>query len=98
MKTSTLSRELLYLLIFTGIVLTMPLWLAPLGAGYPDLLQRFAIYGIFALGFNILFGMTGYLSFGHAAFLGVGSYAAVWAFKLLTMNAIPAVIFGVIVA
>ena len=65
----------------------MPLWLAPIGAGYPDLLQRFAIYGIFAIGFNILFGLTGYLSFGHAAFLGVGSYATMWSFKLLTMNA-----------
>ena len=62
----------------------MPIWLAPIGAGYPDLLQRFAIFGIFAIGFNILFGLTGYLSFGHAAFLGVGSYAAVWSFKLLT--------------
>ena len=46
-------------------------------------MQRFAIFGIFAIGFNILFGLTGYLSFGHAAFLGVGSYAAVWMFKLL---------------
>src|SRR5690606_30722855 len=42
--------------------------------------------------------MTGYLSFGHAAFLGVGSYAAVWSFKLLTMSVIPAVIFAVIIA
>ena len=67
----------------------------PIGAAYPDLLQKFAIYGIFAIGFNILFGLTGYLSFGHAAFLGVGSYAAVWSFKLLTMNVVPAVIFGV---
>ena len=57
---------------------------APLGAAYPDLLQKFAIYGIFAIGFNILFGLTGYLRFGHAAFLGVGSYTAVWSFKLLT--------------
>ena len=50
--------------------------LAQFNAGYPDLMQRFAIFGIFAIGFNILFGLTGYLSFGHAAFLGVGSYAA----------------------
>ena len=57
-----------------------PVILAPFGAAYPDLLQRFAIYGIFAIGFNILFGLTGYLSFGHAAFLGAGSYAAVWMF------------------
>ncbi len=91
-------RDLLTMTLFTAVVLTMPFWLDPIGANYPDLLQRFVIYGIFAMGFNILFGLTGYLSFGHAAFLGVGSYAAVWSFKLLTMNVIPAVIFGVLVA
>ncbi len=72
--------------------------LAQFNAGYPDLMQRFAIFGIFAIGFNILFGLTGYLSFGHAAFLGVGSYAAVWSFKLLAMNVLPAIVFAVIVA
>jgi ABC-type branched-subunit amino acid transport system permease subunit len=55
-------------------------------------MQRFVIFGIFAIGFNILFGLTGYLSFGHAAFLGVGSYAGVWMMKLLTMNVMPAII------
>lgn len=72
--------------------------LAQFNAGYPDLMQRFVIFGIFAIGFNILFGLTGYLSFGHAAFLGVGSYSAVWMFKLLSMNVIPAIILSVIVA
>ncbi len=46
------------------------------------------IFGIFAIGFNLLFGLTGYLSFGHAAFLGVGSYAVVWMYKLLDYNII----------
>lgn len=82
--------------VFTVVVLTMPLWLSVIGAAYPDLLQKFAIFGIFAIGYNILFGLTGYLSFGHAVFLGIGSYTAVWSFKLLTMNVIPAVIFGTI--
>ncbi|MBO9467013.1 leucine/isoleucine/valine transporter permease subunit [Pelagimonas phthalicica] len=72
--------------------------MAQFNAGYPDLMQRFAIFGIFAIGFNILFGLTGYLSFGHAAFLGVGSYAAVWMFKLLSMNVIPAIILAVIIS
>ncbi|MYM54663.1 branched-chain amino acid ABC transporter permease [Thalassovita mangrovi] len=72
--------------------------LAQFNAGYPDLMQRFVIFGIFAIGFNILFGLTGYLSFGHAAFLGVGSYSAVWMFKLLSMNIIPAIILSVIIA
>ncbi len=98
MTMTTLKQDLLYLAIFTALVLTMPFWLDPIGANYPDLLQKFAIYGIFALGFNILFGLTGYLSFGHAVFLGVGSYAAVWSFKLLTMNVIPAVLFGILVS
>lgn len=91
-------KDALLLIVFAAVVLTMPIWLKPIGAAYPDLMQRFAIYGLFAIGFNILFGLTGYLSFGHAAFLGVGSYAAVWSFKLLTMNVLPAVIFGVIAA
>ncbi|MEO0894416.1 MAG: branched-chain amino acid ABC transporter permease [Pseudomonadota bacterium] len=72
--------------------------LAQFNAGYPDLMQRFVIFGIFAIGFNILFGLTGYLSFGHAAFLGVGSYGAIWMMKLVTLNVIPAIIMGVIVA
>ena len=70
--------------------------LAQFNAGYPDLMQRFVIFGIFAIGFNILFGLTGYLSFGHAAFLGVGSYAAIWMMKLLTMNVIPAIIMSIV--
>ncbi|MBR9653437.1 branched-chain amino acid ABC transporter permease [Thalassovita aquimarina] len=72
--------------------------LAQFNAGYPDLMQRFVIFGIFAIGFNILFGLTGYLSFGHAAFLGVGSYSAVWMFKLLSMNIIPAIVLSVAIA
>ncbi len=86
------------MIAFTAVVMTAPIWLAPIGASYPDLLQKFAIFGIFAIGFNILFGLTGYLSFGHAAFLGVGSYTAVWSFKLLSMNVLPAIIFAVVVA
>jgi len=95
MKIFGLKRkDLLLFVVFSAVVLTSRYLFAPFGAGYPDLLQKFAIYGIFALGFNILFGLTGYLSFGHAAFLGVGSYTAVWTFKLLSMNPVPAIILA----
>lgn len=96
-KSSAISDWILFF-GFSAAVLTMPIWLAPLGADYPDLMQRFAIFGLFAIGFNILFGLTGYLSFGHAAFLGIGSYTAVWSFKLLTMNVLPAVMLSILVA
>ena len=90
------KTDLLLLVCFAAAVFAGPVILAPLGAGYPDLLQKFAIFGIFAIGYNILFGLTGYLSFGHAAFLGVGSYTAVWTFKLVSMNPIPAIILATI--
>ncbi|ASJ70271.1 branched-chain amino acid ABC transporter permease [Granulosicoccus antarcticus] len=96
-KISATSDWVLFI-VFAAVILSMPVWLAPFGANYPDLMQKFAIFGVFAIGFNILFGLTGYLSFGHAAFLGVGSYTAVWSFKLLTMNVLPAVILSVVVA
>ena len=98
MKAPTIKNDIFVMLIFSVVILTMPVWLEPLGASYPDLLQKFAIFGIFAVGYNILFGLTGYLSFGHAAFLGIGSYTAVWSFKLLTMNILPAIIFSVLLS
>lgn len=93
---NTLEKQDRWMLLgFALVVLAGPLLLKPFGAGYPDLLQKFCIFGIFAIGYNILFGLTGYLSFGHAVFLGLGSYTAVWSFKLLSMNVVPAIILGV---
>ena len=98
MTKSSATSDWILIVAFAAVVLTMPIWLAPFGANYPDLMQKFAIFGVFAIGFNILFGLTGYLSFGHAAFLGVGSYTAVWSFKLLTMNVLPAVALSILMA
>ncbi len=92
------KNNLSIMLVFSAVVLTAPIWLTPFGANYPDLLQKFAIFGLFAIGFNILFGLTGYLSFGHAAFLGVGSYTAVWSLKLLSMNVFMSIILGTIIS
>jgi branched-chain amino acid transport system permease protein len=52
-----------------GFLLVFPL-LMP----YEALAINILVFGLFAVGFNLLFGYTGLLSFGHAAFLGVGSY------------------------
>jgi ABC-type branched-subunit amino acid transport system permease subunit len=98
MMKNLFKSNAVIMLVFSAVVLTAPIWLDPIGANYPDLLQKFAIFGIFAVGYNILFGLTGYLSFGHATFLGVGSYTAVWSFKLLSMNIVPAIILGMIMA
>ena len=91
-------NDFLKLICFALVVLCLPILMNPLGGNYPDLLQKFCIFGIFAIGFNLLFGLTGYLSFGHAAFIGIGSYVSVWCFKLFTMNIIPALAFSLFVS
>lgn len=98
MQNKTALKDITLFVGFAAVVLCLPIILEPIGANYPDLLQKIAIFGIFAIGFNILFGLTGYLSFGHAAFIGVGSYMTLWSFKLLTMNVVPAILFSVILA
>jgi branched-chain amino acid transport system permease protein len=99
------AKDATLMIIVTAMTLLAPFFLNPFpegsdlaqfNAGYPDLMQRFVIFGIFAIGFNILFGLTGYLSFGHAAFLGVGSYAAIWMMKLFTLNVIPAILMSIV--
>jgi len=45
-------------------------WLLPSKA----LAVNVLVYGLFALGYNLLFGYTGLLSFGHAALFGAGAY------------------------
>lgn len=100
-KDSQLLIAVAVLALFAPIILNLfptNSELAFFNGGYPDLMQRFVIFGIFAIGFNILFGLTGYLSFGHAAFLGVGSYASVWMFKLLGYNIVPALLLAVLVS
>lgn len=43
---------------------------------YTALATQILVYGLFALGFNLLYGYTGLLSFGHAAYWGLGAYGA----------------------
>jgi branched-chain amino acid transport system permease protein len=45
-------------------------WVVP----YRSLAAQVLIYGLFALGFNLLYGYTGLLSFGSAAYWGLGAY------------------------
>lgn len=53
------------------VLLALP-WLLPNYSVAVNIL----IYGLYGVGFNLLFGYMGMLSFGHAAFLGIGGYTA----------------------
>ena len=61
---------------FLVVLLVLALFLLPWVAGkYPVYLaMQILILAVFSLGFNLLFGYTGLLSFGQAGFFGVGAY------------------------
>jgi len=57
--------------VVSAAVLVLPLVAPPY---YAILMLPFMAYGVVLLGFNLLFGYTGLVSFGHALFIGVGAY------------------------
>lgn len=65
----------------------------------PNTVNRILVWGLFGLGFDILFGFTGLLSFGQSAFYGTGGFVAAY---LLTRagfsNVLGALVIGMIAA
>ncbi|BEH13852.1 MULTISPECIES: branched-chain amino acid ABC transporter permease [Marinobacter] len=59
-------------MLLNGVLLLL-LLAAPF-AMYPVFLMKILCFALFAVAFNLLFGFTGLLSFGHAAFLATGGY------------------------
>ena len=67
------SRRQLLLLLLLVIAVALPPWL---GIYYTRFATQIAIYGMAALSVDLLLGYTGLITFGQAAFFGVGAYAA----------------------
>ena len=77
------------------VLLAAPFW-APLIGGYTALCARVVILGMAAMAFNLLLGFTGVMSFGHAAFFGLGAYGAGFALKFATSSTPLAVAAGML--
>ena len=60
----------------------------------PNTVNRILVWGLFGLGFDILFGFTGLLSFGQSAFYGTGGFVAAY---LLTRAGFPNVVLALII-
>lgn len=56
------------------------------------------VFAIAALGFNLLLGYTGLLSFGHSAYFGMGAYAVAFTVKYLKLESMEAFLLGGILA
>ncbi|WP_435076012.1 branched-chain amino acid ABC transporter permease [Halococcus sp. AFM35] len=66
--------------------------------GTQSLAGLILIWGIFALGFDLLLGRTGLLSFGHAALWGAGAYGAGWVIVNVTAAPLVALVVGTVLA
>lgn len=66
--------------------------------GYDTLAKSIVIWSIFAVGFNLLLGETGLLSFGHAAFWGLAGYGAGWVAVYSYGHPLLMILAGVVLA
>src|SRR3954453_10391771 len=60
----------------------------------PNTVNRILVWGLFGVGFDILFGYTGLLSFGQSAFYGTGGFVAAY---LLTRAGFPHVVLALVI-
>src|ERR1700710_893653 len=86
------GRYTIELLTVAGLIVA-PFILPHLGFA-PNTVNRILVWGFFGLGFDILFGFTGLLSFGQSAFYGTGGFVAAY---LLTRAGFPNVMLALII-
>ena len=75
------------------VLLSLPFWIESVGL-YQYLGVEIIIWMIYALGFNLLLGLSGLPSFGHGAYFGIGAYA----FGLFQLHAFESLWLGLLVA
>jgi branched-chain amino acid transport system permease protein len=85
-------RYLIELLTALGLIVA-PFILPHLGFA-PNTVNRILVWGLFGIGFDILFGYTGLLSFGQSAFYGTGGFVAAY---LLTRAGFPNVFLALVI-
>jgi len=74
-------------------LVALPYWL-PLMGSYTALGSKVLIYAIATMGLNIVLGFTGGLSFGQAAYFGLGAYGAGMTLKYLAPSTPLAILIG----
>lgn len=77
-------------------LIALPWWL-PLIGGYTELGSKVLVYAIATMGLNLVLGFTGGLSFGQAAYFGLGGYGAGMTLKYLVPSTPLAILVGTVV-
>jgi len=88
-------RNYLGLAAAWAVLIALPWWLPAVG-GYTALGSKILIYGIATMGLNLLIGFTGALSFGQAAYFGLGAYGAGMTLKYIAASTPLAILVGTV--
>ena len=91
MDAPNLNKQIPSIVVWL-LLLAMPYWLPAIG-GYVELGSEVVVLGLAAMALNFLLGYTGVLSFGHAAYFGLGAYGAAMTIRYLG----PSTGFGIVV-
>src|SRR6516225_1295129 len=78
----------------TAVGLIVAPFLLPHLGFAPNTVNRILVWGLFGIGFDILFGFTGLLSFGQSAFYGTGGFVAAY---LLTRTGFSSVVGALVI-
>ncbi|HEY2531493.1 MAG TPA: branched-chain amino acid ABC transporter permease [Xanthobacteraceae bacterium] len=78
------------------LLLAMPFWMPAVG-GYIELGSRVVVLGLAAMSLNFLLGYTGVLSFGHAAYFGLGGYGVGMTIRYLLPSTGLGIVIGTLV-
>jgi branched-chain amino acid transport system permease protein len=95
LRSRLASTRYLPLLAVWALLVLAPWWM-PLIGGYTALATRVIVLGLAAMSLNFLLGFTGVLSFGHAAYFGLGAYGAGLTLKLLAPSTPLALLLGML--
>ncbi len=89
-----MKRRLPILAMWIALI-ALPWWLPMIG-GYTTLGSKVLIYAIATMGLNLVLGFTGGLSFGQAAYFGLGAYGAGMTLKYLAFSTPLAIFVGTV--
>lgn len=82
------TSQIIAFLILIALVIASPSVL------YPVFVMKVLCFALFASAFNLLIGYVGLLSFGHAAFFGLGAYVTAWTAKNWGLTPEIAILLG----
>ena len=95
MNASDFNKQTQNIIVWL-LLLAMPFWVPYVG-GYVQLGTQVVVLGLAAMALNFLLGYTGVLSFGHAAYFGLGAYGVGMTIRYLVPSTGLGVLIGVLV-